>query len=1101
MKLRFITGGVKVLALVALIVFVSPPGWAQQITAAITGKVTDSSGAPVPNAKVTATDTQRGAVWPTETNTDGVYNLPRLPAGTYNVRVQEQGFETVQRLGILLVLNQTARLDFQLRVSTVKESITVTAAQPLLQASSTQLNTVINAQTNEALPLATRNFVQLTLLSPGSITPDPSEFTGAESIVDSGRPYVNGNREQNDNFLLDGIDNNYPQGNYVGYTPSVDAIQEFSMITEDAPAEYGNFMGGVISASIKAGTNQFHGDAFEFFRNNALNANSWSNDWNNLPTPLLRWNEFGGAVGGPIDRNKLFFFADYQGSRYDQPATSSPFTVLTPAERSGDFSQLLSEGIQLHYPETSTPIPDNVLPASLLSSPALAIMRSSLYPQPANGNLVNNAVNTTHSYTDQDQGDVRIDWNASDKDHVFGRYSDASVNSPTTNSIPLLYNSSEQYEVHSGVLDYTHIIGPSLVNDLRFGVNYIPGITGYVTGRGISAQSVGIPDVPTNILPAFNFTSGNLSSESVGFGNSDTAETQSDSVIQAGDTVVLTKGTHTMHMGFQVYRDRINIFYSGNEGIAGQFCFSGQYTGAAEADFMAGLPSQVQGGISGGTWGQRSSILAGFFEDDWRVRKDLTLNMGLRYENTTPLVEVDNRQANFGLVNGQEYLAGQRCPYSNCRALYNDYNGLANYQPRIGIAWTPWKDTAVRAAFTTSTFMEGMGSNLRLTLNPPFATAHDISYTPSETPSTLSQGYTVFGAPDPATEFIGASLRLWDPNVRPAVSNEWNLTVEHQLGNSMTLQAGYVGEVNNHLVVPIWASQEILNSNGTVSPSFYLSGNPTLQEEIGSAKLTSSTANGNYNALQVASQKRLGNGLQFEADYTYSKCMTNAVGYYGSGGEVSTPDVYWPNAYDGESQWGPCFFDATHAFNGFVIYNLPFGRSHQLGKNWNGFLNALAGDWRVSAIPSFHTGFPLTIANFEDSSQTHSPQPRANCIAPGKVFGTLDAPTGGYQWFDPDSYVAPSLGTFGNCGVGTVRGPGLSTIDLSVSKTFRITERQSLEFRVEAINFTNTPILNAPNTTVPAGPVSVGDFGNGNFGQIISSQGARNIQFALKYHF
>jgi hypothetical protein len=1101
MKLRFITGGVKVVALVALIVSVSPPGWAQQITAAITGKVTDSSGAPVPNAKVTATDTQRGAVWPTETNTDGVYNLPRLPAGTYNVRVQEQGFETVRRLGILLVLNQTARLDFQLRVSMVKESVTVTAAQPLLQASSTQLNTVINAQTNEALPLATRNFVQLTLLSPGSITPDPSEFTGAESIVDSGRPYVNGNREQNDNFLLDGIDNNYPQGNYVGYTPSVDAIQEFSMITEDAPAEYGNFMGGVISASIKAGTNQFHGDALEFFRNNALNANSWSNDWNNLPTPLLRWNEFGGAVGGPIDRNKLFFFADYQGSRYDQPATSSPFTVLTPAERSGDFSQLLSEGIQLHYPETSTPIPDNVLPASLLSSPALAIMRSSLYPQPVNGNLVNNAVNTTHSYTDQDQGDLRIDWNASDEDHVFGRYSDASVNSPTTNSMPLLYNSSEQYGVRSGVLDYTHIIGPSLVNDLRFGVNYIPGITGYVTGRGISAQSVGIPDVPTNILPAFDFTSGNLSSEGVGFGNSDTAETQSDSVIQAGDTVVLTKGTHTMHMGFQVYRDRINIFYSGNEGIAGQFCFSGQYTGAAEADFMAGLPSQVQGGINGGTWGQRSAILAGFFEDDWRVRKDLTLNMGLRYENTTPLVEVDNRQANFGLINGQEYLAGQPCPYSNCGALYNDYNGLANYQPRIGIAWTPWKDTAIRAAFTTSTFMEGMGSNLRLTLNPPFATAHDISYTPSETPSTLSQGYTVFGAPNSATEFTGASLRLWDPNVRPAVSNEWNLTVEHQIGNSMTLQAGYVGEANNHLVVPIWASQEILNSNGTVSPSFYLSGNPALQEEIGSAKLTSSTANGNYNALQVAFQKRLGNGLQFEADYTYSKCMTNAVGYYGSGGEVSTPDVYWPNAYDGESQWGPCFFDATHAFNGFVIYNLPFGRSHQLGKNWNGFLNALAGDWRVSAIPSFHTGFPLTIANFEDSSQTHSPQPRANCIAPGKVFGTLDAPTGGYQWFDPNSYVAPPLGTFGNCGVGTVRSPGLSTIDLSVSKTFRITERQSLEFRVEAINFTNTPILNAPNTTVPAGPVSVGNFGNGNFGQIISSQGERNIQFALKYHF
>ncbi|HTV56601.1 MAG TPA: carboxypeptidase regulatory-like domain-containing protein, partial [Terriglobia bacterium] len=259
--------------------------------------------------------------------------------------------------------------------------------------------------------------------------------------------------------------------------------------------------------------------------------------------------------------------------------------------------------------------------------------------------------------------------------------------------------------------------------------------------------------------------------------------------------------------------------------------------------------------------------------------------------------------------------------------------------------------------------------------------------------------------------------------------------------------------------------------------------------------------NGNYNGLQVAFQKRFSSGLEFQANYTYSKCMTNAVGYYGSAGQASTPDVYWPNAYDGESQWGPCFFDATHAFNGYVIYDLPFGRGHELGQNWNGFLNALAGGWQVNAIPSFHGGFPYTIANFEDSSGTHSPQPRANCIAPGKVFGELGAPAGGYQWFDPNSYAAPSLGTFGNCGVGTIRGPGLSTVDLSLSKTFRFTERQSLEFRVEAINFTNTPVLNAPNTTVPAGPVSEGEFGNGNFGRVTGSQDARSIQFALKYHF
>ncbi len=1087
----------------AMLLAIPSPVLGQQVTAAITGRVTDPSGAPIANAAVTAVDVDRGTVWPATTNADGDYDLPRLPVGTYNVKVEAAGFQTAVRPNILLVLNQVARLDFRPPIGQVRQSVEVSAAPPLLKTDSTQIDTVIDSRTNEALPLATRNFVQLTLLSAGSTTTNPSEFTGAESSVGSGRPYINGNREQADNFLLDGIDDNYPQGNYVGYTPSVDAIEEFNMITQNASAEFGDFMGGIVSVSIKSGTNKLHGSAFEFFRNDQLNANNWANNWSKLPRPLLRWNEFGGTLGGPIVKNKLFIFGDYQGSRFDQPSTSSSFTVLTPLERAGNFSQLLATGTQLHYPGTTTPIAGNIFPATLLSPQALAIMSSSLYPQPVNNALVNNAVNTTHSFTDQDQGDVKLDWNASTKDHVFWRYSQAFINSPTTNSMPLLYNTSTQYRIYNGTVGYTRTIGPSFVNEFRGGVNYIPAITGLVSGNGISAQSVGIPGVPTNILPAFDFTAGNLSGVGVGFGIIDTAETQADTVIQAEDTAIVTKGPHTMHIGFEFSRQRINIFYPGNEGVAGQFNFSGQYTGAAEADFMAGLPTQVQGGISGGTWGQRSSIYAGFFQDDWRATSTLTFNLGLRYEVTTPLVEVENRQANFGLLNGQEYLAGAACPYTNCRALYNNYYGLADWQPRVGVAWTPWKNTVVRAAATVSSFMEGTGSNLRLPLNPPFATAHSITYTPSQTPSTLAQGYTIFGGTNPATQLVGAALRLWDPNDRPAVSSQWNFTVQHQFGNSLTLQAGYVGERNNHLVVPIFASQEILNPNGTVSPGYYLSGNPVLQNEIGSAKITASSANGSYNSLQVTLQKRLGNGLEFQANYTYSKCMTDSLGFYGggTGGQVSTSYTYWPNAYNGSSQWGPCFFDVTHAFNGYVTYDLPFGHGRAFGKNMNKVVNAVAGGWRANAIVTLHGGFPLTIANFQDSSQTKGPSPRANCIAPGQVFGTLDAPTGGYQWFNPNSYAAPRLGTFGNCGVGTVRSPGLYESDLSVSKVFAFNERHNLELRVEAINFTNTPILNSPKVTVPAGAISNGNFGNGNFGVITTSQGARNIQLALKYRF
>ena len=1094
-----------VVLVAATLTFAPGQCWSQQVTAAITGKVTDPSGASVLNAAVTATDTARGSTWPTLSNAEGIYDLPRVPVGTYNVKVEAQGFQTAQQSGILLVLNQTARLDFQLRIGNSSQSVEVTGVTPLLKTDSTQLDTVIDARTNEALPLATRNYVQLTLLAPGSVTTNPSEFTGPQSTFSGGRPYINGNREEANTFLLDGMDNNQVSENAVGYSPGVDAIEEFNMITNNASAEFGHFMGGIISVSIKSGTNQLHGTAFEFLRNDALNANTWQNDWSHLPHAILRWNEFGGSAGGPIRKNKLFFFADYQGSRFHQPATSSTFTVLTPAERTGDFSQLLAQqGIQLHYPHTTTPIPGNIIPNSLLSPQALAIISSPLYPQPVTSALVRNAISSTQSYTDQDQGDAKVDWNASTKDHLSARYSQSHIGNPTVRSIALLYNSSNVYPSFNSVVDYTRTFSPTLVNEFRVGVNYMPYISGQISGNAITAQSVGIPAVPTTILPAFTFTAGNLTGGT--FGNAEVLSEFADTVGQISDTAIWSKGNHTMHLGFQFYRYRINTYYSGNAGVAGQFNFSGQYSGAAEADFLLGMPTEVAGGIAGGTWGQRASVIAPFFQDDWRVGRNLTLNLGLRWELQTPWVEVENRQANFGLINGVEYLAGvSGCPYSNCRALYNQYNGITNFQPRVGLAWVPGGGkTVIRAAFTTSSFLEGTGTNARLPLNPPFATEHDIQYTPSQTPSSLMQGYTIFGSgSDPATEFIGADLRIWDPKDRPAVSNQWNFTVQRQFVNSMTLQAAYVGQRSTHLMIPVYVSQEILNPNGTVSQTCYLSGNPTLQAENGYAKSTESTANQDYAGLQVSLQKRLAQGLEFQANYTWSKCMTDSWGFYGqegSGGQASAQG-HMQNTYNLAAEWGPCYYDVTHAFNGFVTYDLPFGRGRSLGRQMSKALNAVAGEWRVNMILNIHGGFPLTIYNFEDSSQTKGKGARGNCVAPAQVFGEMDSPRGGYQWLNPNDYAAPPLGTFGTCGVGTVRGPGLSSADVSVSKTFAITERQNVEFRAETINITNTPILAVPNTTVPSFTVSSGNIGTGTFGQITSAQGARQIQFALKLHF
>lgn len=1109
--------------------FFAVPASTQEITAAVNGTVTDKSGGAVVGAKVVAKDLDRGTVYPTTTAGDGAYNLPRLPVGRYEIRVESPGFQTAVQPNVTLVLNQVAKVDFELQVGNVNQTVEVTTAAPVLQTETTQLGTVLDARTNVALPLATRNYNQLTLLAPGAITTSPTAFTGSQSTFNSGRPYVNGNREQANNYILDGMDNNQISENDVGYAPSVDAIQEFNLITQNASAEFGNFMGGTISVSLKSGTNQFHGVAFEFIRNNVLNANEWSNNFQGIPTPLLRWNEFGGAVGGRIIRDKLFFFADYQGSRYDQPATGSGFSVFTAAERTGNFAQICTAGFtngicnnpaqQLYNPYSSAtngnraPFLNNQIPTNLFSPLAVKILSSSLYPAPINGALVNNQINTTHTYTNGDQGDIKIDWAASDKDHIFGRYSEQKVVNPSTNSQPLLYDTFNNYPLYNGVLDYTRTISPTFVNDIRGGVNYYPVATG--ASNSGSNSNFGFPGAPTGFLPGFTFTGGNVT----GFGNADVTQDFASTVIQAEDTAIITRGSHTLRAGFQYFRDRINVFYSGNEGLAGVMTFNGQYTGNTvggvttngipEADFLLGLPEQVGVGAGGGTWGQRSTTYAAFLQDDWKVTSNLTLNLGLRWELHTPWDEVHNRQTNFQEYTGTVLLSGQTNLFNDSNALYNQYNGIANWQPRVGIAYSPTSHTVIRASYTLSSYLEGTGTNLRLTRNPPWQTGHLVTYASGAElalpPTTLDEGFSGFAASGSCTAaaalasspacFAGATIFTWDPNNRPAVSNQWNFSIQQQLGTTTTLQVSYVGQNNDHLMVPINASQGYLASNGTVYPSPYLAGNPTLLADGPTDKLTDTNGIQNYNALQVSLAKRLSSGLEFQANYTWSKCLTNSIGYYGLYGDLNASVdqsggnyFYWQNTYNAHGNYGPCYYDAEHAFNGFVTYDIPFGRNRMFGKNMNKAVNAVIGDWQLNSIVTIHSGFPFTIGA-NDASGTGSFGSLASCSGPAQVYGERNSPLGGYQWWNPSTFYQPSSG-FGNCGIGTVRGPGLHTADLSVSKLFSITEHQNLEFRAEAINFTNTKILAGPNSSL--GP---------DLGLVNASQGARNLQFGLKYNF
>jgi hypothetical protein len=1090
------------------LVFIAGPCNGQEVTAAINGQITDPSGAVVSGVRVTVKDLDRGTVFSTQSDSVGRYSFPRLPVGTYEVRAENPGFQVSVKSPVVLVLNQVAKIDVQLSVGNISQTVEVTGAPPILQTQTTELGTVLDSRTNVSLPLATRNYNQLTLLAPGSVTTDPSEFTGAQTTFGSGRPYINGNREEANNYLLDGMDNNQVSENDVGFAPSVDSIQEFNLITQNASAEFGNFMGGIVSVSTKSGTNQYHGVAFEFIRNDKLNADQWANNFQDIPRPLLRWNEFGGAAGGRIIKDKLFFFADYQGSRYDQPATGGGFTVFTAAERSGNFSAISQ---QLYNPFSSatnsgrTPFPGNQIPLTLFSPAAVAILNSPLYPAPINGNLVNNQVNYQHTSTNSDQGDIKVDWAASDKDHIFGRYSQQNVVNPTVNSQPLLFNSFSNYPLYNGVIDYTKTFSPTFVNDARAGVNYYPAVTGNDTPS--SGNAFGIGGEPTNFLPGLNFVGGNVS----GFGNSDILQKFSSTVAQAEDTAIITKGSHTIKTGFQYFRDRIDVFYAGNEGLAGQLTFNGQYTGntangvttngVPEADFVLGLPYQVGIGAGGGTWGQRSTIYGAFVQDDWKATSRLTVNIGLRWELHTPWNEVFNRQTNFQEFTGQVLISGQTNLFNDNNALYNQYNGITNFQPRLGLAWSATKNTVIRASYSLSNFLEGTGTNLRLTRNPPWQTGHLATYSSATDlvlpPTTLAEGFSGFPssgctvaaalASAPAC-FAGATIFTWDPNNRPAVSNQWNVSIQHQFGNSMTLQAAYVGQNNDHLMVPVNASQGLLLPNGTVAPSPYLAGNPTLAADGPTDKLTITNGIQNYNALQVSLQKRLSNGLEFQANYSWSKCLTDSIGYYGGYGQGAGNYYYWQNTYDAHSYYGNCYYDVPQAFNGYVTYDIPFGRGRMYGKNLNGVVNALIGDWQVNSIVTIHSGFPFTIGAV-DASGTGSFGPLASCSGSPIVNGELNSKSGGYQYWDQSTFYQPSSG-FGNCGVGIIRGPGLHTADLAISKLFTITEHQNLELKAQAINFTNTPILNAPTTSL--GPT---------LGLVNGSQGARQIQFGLKYNF
>ena len=1194
---------------------------AQEVTASIVGTVTDPSGAPVSGATVTATDTERGTTSSDKTDETGTYHLLRLPISSYTVKVAASGFQTVTHEAFTLVLNQSARIDVQMKVGQASETVQVTGEVPLLQTESAQVSTLIDATAVTAVPLAGRNYLQLGLLAPGTTTNNPRGIDEPQNLDGGSRPFINGNREQANQYFLDGILNSEDKNDETSYVPSIDAIQEFNIITQNASAEFGNYEGGVVSVSTKSGTNHFHGTVYEFLRNDAMDANLPSNGWttgvaafeNTLGhaadgttvKPEFRYNQFGATIGGPIIKDKLFFFADYQGLR-DLNSGATGSQLLTQRMRTGDFGQLCTDlggtfdvagicsgGKQVTDPNNgnaNVPFNNFANTSDDPISPALngiLTQYAQYYPLPQVNSIAagNNYFYNSGTSINTDQGDLRVDYNISDKDHIFSRYSQGHLRNPATTGCVFCAagaNLGADQPMKNVVATWTHAFNPNLLNEARVGFNAVQFNQNLTPSAflGNVGQNIGIAGGNFESPGLLNINITGEGSGSASLGNTNLFQVFHTTQIQFNDNLSITHGRHGIKTGFEYVRLRQDFQYAGNNGGLGSIPIN-TLSGSGLSDFYLGIAT-IGGSrdtyIQPTLFKHRGDIFAGYVQDDWRLTSTLTLNLGLRFEDHTPLYEVNNSEVNFGLYTGTIYTPDGRDStqqFGN-RGLYNNYLGKGDWEPRVGFAWSPAAlggKTVIRGGYAISSFTEGGGTNEQLTMNPPlgiFAEGNTagILGLPITTGNNKGAGFA------PPTNcptinlacYTDTRIRITDQNFKPAMSQQWNLTLQHQFGNTLTAQIGYVGQHGTHLLNFEDLVQRVgLNAAGGIAKPGelivsqragpYLGGG-NIPCDITSATATCGTlgslyqldqgtvysggsyvtggalaganmsnASQSYNALQAVLQKRMGNGLEGQVAYTYSKCLSNSPGYFGTGwgstGATSSGGQPGPqNIYDPRSDWGPCFFNQKHVLASYVTYALPVGRGKQFGKDMNSALNAIVGNWEIGAIVTAHSGNSLTLnqfggwGNFQpDNSFTNGIGPqtlaeRPSCNGPVNIQNKLVpavpsslANPGGtpayIQYIDPNpaNIFSPAPNTFGTCSVGNVTGPKYFDADLSLHKNFLITEGKVLQFRFEALNAFNHPVW-----TFSGGPAG-GSFDPGSaiFGQITGSQSARSLQLGLKF--
>ena len=1090
-------------------------GWAQVDTGSLVGSVKDSSGAVLPGASVTATNTDTGVSSSAKTEANGDYVLTPLKIGSYSLTVEAAGFGREVRTGIVLNVQQNIRLDFTLTVGTVSQTAVVSAAAPLVETENASLGDVIGSQQVEEMPLNGRRYTDLATLTSGvaKITEGPVNGSATPTNGNAGGDFaVNGTRGDQNNFILDGVDNNSNDNGDLAFVTSVDAIAEFKVQTSNYSAEFGRSGGAVINATTKSGTNEIHGSAWEFLRNDVLDARGYFESPGSPKAPY-RQNQFGGTAGGPIVKNNAFFFVDYEGTRIGSADTDFA-TVPTVAEQTGDFSDILGPqtGVdalgrpvytnEIYNPATTRtvngqtvrdgfgfdsgtglPIPGqaNVINSGLSS---VGLNYAALYPAPnVPGSFANNYTVNAPGNQQVDQFDVRVDENVTPKIQLFERYSHAKE---TRFQAPVFdgiadgggYNTGTRpMNTDGAVLGSTQILTSNLVNAARLGFNRIHYVSNSPTyGQHYPPADLQVPGVPNN--PSVNGLTWFGPSGYNGLGEplyTPTTITSQD--MQINDTLSWVHGKHMIKMGPQIHFDQFNLLQIGQP--RGNMSFSGQFTavdpgnqqssGNGIADMLLGLP--VSSKISTVTYfGNRQHSYGAFAEDVYKIAPNLTFDLGLRYDYATPLYEAQHRQSNFDYTKGLIIPAGTAGYPEDLATTEHD-----DFAPRVGLTYSPLPSSSfvVRAGYGRFFVFQEIrtGDPLQTDYNLPFF--YEPTFTSDGlTPAiTLASGFPSLNASQAPN--AGVTSQDWNPHT--AAYDEWNLNLEYQLPGQILISPAYVGTKGTHL-------QVLVDRNQIPTPQATFDQSLRPYPNFGPFASIENRGNSTYHALQLKAEKRAEHGLYFLSAYTYSKSIDDQP-------EICC-NAPWPqNSYNLAAEKGVSDFDNRQRWVNSVDYALPIGKGEKF-LNQGRAVDLALGGWHLGGIVTFRTGFAFSPEMGYDPSNTGS-----QGLMRTDQTGSGDLPHRTPSlWFNVNDFPVPTCYCFGNAGKNILEGPGEKSADLSARKLFDITERVRLEFRSEFFNAFNHAVFAQPDPFITDGPGAAG---------VITSTvlPSRQIQFATKLQF